>query len=372
MFTTTTTTSLISFALLFAAVLPSALAVIFAKGRENRFDNSYLDTTDSNFQLDCIKWHNYFRKLHGAPALRYSASLAEYARRRAIQLATKDGTNFYHPDDLPYGENLAWNSQEPIDCGLPLKLWYDEWKIYNFQRPNINAANGHFTQMIWKDSANIGCGQAISKGPKGGTFTVCNYDPPGNYENEELDNVFPAVGGNYYDFKQESRYKSKKLKIQYTHDGHTSSTHTFENGRYNSGGAGNAFSWSSNLQNHGTSTSNQQNTISNSYSSNNNYAYNYGGSQNSGYQSPSVSTGNSFSNKWSSFRPSSNTGGSTWSTTWSKPATSWSSTWNSNYNYGSSKPSYSYSTSPKSTSSSNSYSSFRPNFKMSFGGNSLW
>ena len=74
--------------------------------------------------------------------------LAEFARRRAIQLATKDGTNFYHPDDLPYGENLAWNSQEPIDCSLPLKLWYDEWKIYNFQRPNINPRNGHFTQMV--------------------------------------------------------------------------------------------------------------------------------------------------------------------------------------------------------------------------------
>ena len=89
--------------------------------------------------------------------------MAEYARRRAIQLATKDGTNFYHPDDLPYGENLAWNSQEPIDCGLPLKLWYDEWKIYNFQRPNINAANGHFTQMVsavekqWKSAAGGQC-----------------------------------------------------------------------------------------------------------------------------------------------------------------------------------------------------------------------
>ncbi|KAJ6222585.1 hypothetical protein RDWZM_001130 [Blomia tropicalis] len=214
------------------ALLPDAMAVIFAKGRENRINNAFIETTNSNFQLECIKWHNYFRKLHGVQPLQYSPALAEFARRRAIQLATKDGTNFYHPDDLPYGENLAWNSQEPIDCSLPLKLWYDEWKIYNFQRPNINPRNGHFTQMVWKDSHRIGCAQAVSKGANGGTYTVCNYDPPGNFENEERENVSPAIGGQYYDFGQDSRYKQKKIKIYSTTNGHHTTTHTFQNGKY--------------------------------------------------------------------------------------------------------------------------------------------
>ena len=46
-----------------------------------------------------------------------------------------------------------------------------------------------------KGSKRIGCGQAISKGSKGGTFTVCNYDPPGNWKGEELQNVSPPVSG---------------------------------------------------------------------------------------------------------------------------------------------------------------------------------
>ena len=127
---------------------------------------------------------------------------------------------------MDVGENLAWNSQEPIDCRIPLQLWYDEWKTYNFRRPNINPRNGHFSQMVsilfhsfnnrktkifffinnffrfpqskkkvWKGSKRIGCGQAISKGSKGGTFTVCNYDPPGNWKGEELQNVSPPVSG---------------------------------------------------------------------------------------------------------------------------------------------------------------------------------
>ncbi|KAF7493649.1 Pathogenesis-related protein 1 [Sarcoptes scabiei] len=121
--------------------------------------------------------------------------LERIARYRAIELAKKDGTNFYHHDHMDVGENLAWNSQEPIDCRIPLQLWYDEWKIYNYQHPKINPQNGHFTQMIWRSSRRIGCGQAISKGRNGGTYTVCNYDPPGNWKNEELQNVSPPLDG---------------------------------------------------------------------------------------------------------------------------------------------------------------------------------
>ncbi|CAG2115422.1 unnamed protein product, partial [Medioppia subpectinata] len=110
-------------------------------------DNEYEDTSTGKFQVDCIKWHNYYRKLHGAPTLKHSAKLEDFARYRAAEMAKKDGRNFFHPDDLQYGENLAWNSIVNVNCRVPLKLWYDEWKIYNFNKPNITSRNGHFTQM---------------------------------------------------------------------------------------------------------------------------------------------------------------------------------------------------------------------------------
>ncbi|KAI2802877.1 hypothetical protein BLOT_006999 [Blomia tropicalis] len=220
------------------ALLPDAMAVIFAKGRENRINNAFIETTNSNFQLECIKWHNYFRKLHGVQPLQYSPALAEFARRRAIQLATKDGTNFYHPDDLPYGENLAWNSQEPIDCSLPLKLWYDEWKIYNFQRPNINPRNGHFTQMVCtielfgKIHIESDVHKPLVRERMVEPIRYATMIHQEILRNEERENVSPAIGGQYYDFGQDSRYKQKKIKIYSTTNGHHTTTHTFQNGKY--------------------------------------------------------------------------------------------------------------------------------------------
>ena len=48
-----------------------------------------------------------------------------------------------------------------------------------------------FSQMMWASSDRFGCGQAVSEGPKGGTWTVCLYDEPGNEEGEAKNNVNP-------------------------------------------------------------------------------------------------------------------------------------------------------------------------------------
>jgi hypothetical protein len=49
---------------------------------------------------------------------------------------------------------------------------------------------GHLTQVLWASSKYLGVGVA-----KTGeyTFVVCNYNPPGNYKGQYVDNV-PPVG----------------------------------------------------------------------------------------------------------------------------------------------------------------------------------
>lgn len=49
---------------------------------------------------------------------------------------------------------------------------------------------GHLTQVLWASSEYLGVGVA-----KTGeyTFVVCNYNPPGNYKGEYVDNV-PPIG----------------------------------------------------------------------------------------------------------------------------------------------------------------------------------
>ena len=52
----------------------------------------------------------------------------------------------------------------------------------------FHSAVGHFTQMVWKDSKELGVGKAI-KGQH--VFVVCNFRPMGNQLNGFKENVLP-------------------------------------------------------------------------------------------------------------------------------------------------------------------------------------
>jgi len=48
---------------------------------------------------------------------------------------------------------------------------------------------GHFTQLVWKGSKQIGCGASCNNSNK--CYVTCNYYPPGNYIGQFASNVFP-------------------------------------------------------------------------------------------------------------------------------------------------------------------------------------
>lgn len=66
--------------------------------------------------------------------------------------------------------------------------WYSEIKDYNFEKPGFNGKTGHFTQVVWKNSKEVGFG--VAKAPNGAFYAVANYFPAGNYANQYADNVF--------------------------------------------------------------------------------------------------------------------------------------------------------------------------------------
>lgn len=196
----------------------------------------YEDTTDYFFFLQCLQQHNLYRHRHGSPPLRYDTKVNEpstsfvdpnfelywinlsfvcfvekliaFARKRAKELAREDGDNWGHPDDLIYGENLAWHSQSYVDCQDSIDLWYNEISLYDYDHPNITAENGHFTQVVWRQTYKLGCGRAVSHGKVGGTYIVCNYDPPGNILEEEEENIWPPEDV----LEAEKRNKKDKVK----------------------------------------------------------------------------------------------------------------------------------------------------------------
>ena len=74
--------------------------------------------------------------------------------------------------------------------------WYDEIKDYNFTRPSgpHTGVIGHFTQVVWKSSRQLGVGKALSQDGKT-CVIVANYLPAGNFVGCFGENVLRAVSG---------------------------------------------------------------------------------------------------------------------------------------------------------------------------------
>ncbi|MCF6186802.1 MAG: CAP domain-containing protein [Desulfobulbaceae bacterium] len=134
--------------------------------------------------------HNTIRNQLGIAPLVWSDTLAEYARDRAIKLAKK-GCRMRHGPSGRYGENLYWASAvrwsngkrqvQEINARHVADSWAQEGNDYNAlsKKCRNGAICGHYTQMIWRDSKELGCGMAVCTDK--GQIWVCNYNPPGNF-----------------------------------------------------------------------------------------------------------------------------------------------------------------------------------------------
>lgn len=57
-----------------------------------------------------------------------------------------------------------------------MRSWYNEVAYYNWADPGWRASTGHFTQLVWDDTARLGC--ALNAACKQATY-VCHYSPVG-------------------------------------------------------------------------------------------------------------------------------------------------------------------------------------------------
>ncbi|HWB78799.1 MAG TPA: CAP domain-containing protein [Nannocystaceae bacterium] len=120
--------------------------------------------------------HNRVRAEVGVGPLAWSDELERYASAWASQLAAK-GCDLVHRGDGRYGENIFWSSNASTAADV-VAQWAAERVGYDHRRNRCEGTCGHFTQIVWKRSAKLGCGMASCGG--GGEIWVCNYDPAGN------------------------------------------------------------------------------------------------------------------------------------------------------------------------------------------------
>lgn len=127
--------------------------------------------------------HNNFRVLHHVAPLKWSDKLAIQAQKLAYKMALK-GTIQVPGIDL-FGENRAKLSAVNFDCETAgeeaTKIWYNQGGNYSFADPRLNSNTDSFTQVIWKETRDIGMGCAQRKGTlSNDIFVVALYYPPGN------------------------------------------------------------------------------------------------------------------------------------------------------------------------------------------------
>jgi pathogenesis-related protein 1 len=128
--------------------------------------------------------HNRARARHCAPPLRWSVKVARSAQRWADTLRAS-GCGLRHSQGQ-YGENLAAGTAGMLDPAAVVGMWYDEVKRYSFARGAFSMQTGHFTQLVWRATSEVGCGSAQCDGVD---VWVCQYDPPGNVQGEFRENV---------------------------------------------------------------------------------------------------------------------------------------------------------------------------------------
>ena len=146
----------------------------------------------NDFQKSALDAHNNYRAKHHVGKLILSKELCDIAQAYAEELARTG--NFAHSNGSFHGDNMGENLFACYGMKISGKMmtddWYNEIKQYDFNNPGYISGTGHFTQVVWKGSEQVGFGFAQAR--DGYYYGVANYYPAGNFIGEFEDNVFKA------------------------------------------------------------------------------------------------------------------------------------------------------------------------------------
>jgi hypothetical protein len=143
----------------------------------------------SRFEQRVLAAHNLEREDVGVPALRWNAALAGDAQRWADYLAATG--RFEHAPDDPRaveGENLWAGTRGHYAPEAMVDAWVREKRHFKPGTfPNNSTTGdvedvGHFTQLAWRDTREVGCAHAASARED---ILVCRYSSAGNWVGQQ-------------------------------------------------------------------------------------------------------------------------------------------------------------------------------------------
>jgi len=143
--------------------------------------------------------HNRWRAQVNVPPLSWSNTLQQQAQGWANQLKTNNQCNMRHSAaNGKTGENIFWASPltqtsrnrppqlslQKVSAERVVNAWGSEVTDYDYQNNRCASGKicGHYTQMVWRSSREVGCAKAICADLS--QVWVCNYAPAGNWRGE--------------------------------------------------------------------------------------------------------------------------------------------------------------------------------------------
>ena len=171
-------------------LLLSLVFLFFSCSKENNPDDSS-SLSEEDIVL-ALKAHNNARKEVGVPNLSWSKTLEADALKWAKNMVENEKMFHSSNESRPnQGENLSvffntvggesvFSSTPALDAS---NAWYNEINDYTYSEigsdVNANVMIGHYTQMIWSTTTEVGIAVAISD--TGKVYVAARYSPPGNY-----------------------------------------------------------------------------------------------------------------------------------------------------------------------------------------------
>jgi len=158
--------------------------------------DSLADTLDKAKQTEMVAAHIRYRSEAGVfLKVTWSEKLAKLAQAHANKLKTEQSCRLSYSHARGVGENLYSASELTYSTGetevqkiTPEQVanaWGSERENYHYPSNSCDVEKvcGHYTQMVWANTAEIGCAKAVCE--DNSQVWVCNYYPAGNYVGEK-------------------------------------------------------------------------------------------------------------------------------------------------------------------------------------------
>lgn len=137
---------------------------------------------------DALMLTNMYRAMHQAPPVTWNKEIAANAQDWADKLAKEQRLIHENESSTDYGENLAEVGSDDKALLRAIDAWYKEMSLYNYQDPKFSTDTGHFSQLVWGATNEIGMAKAKTRDDTN-VYVVARYKPAGNVVNLFESNV---------------------------------------------------------------------------------------------------------------------------------------------------------------------------------------